>query len=77
MAATCSRAVALASNGAGDGATRPLEAADVFCRQSRRRVASLFRQVSRNDDVATYRLAQNVLKGEHLWLEEGLPRCND
>jgi alkylation response protein AidB-like acyl-CoA dehydrogenase len=69
MAVASSRAVALAENGE-PGA---LEVADVFCRQSRRRVESLFRQVFRNDDTATYRLAQQVLKGDHFWLEEGLP----
>jgi hypothetical protein len=25
-----------------------------------------------NDDVATYRLAQGVLRGEHGWLEGGM-----
>jgi alkylation response protein AidB-like acyl-CoA dehydrogenase len=69
MAVTSSRAVALAKRGE-PGA---LEVADVFCRQSRRRVESLFRQVIRNDDRATYRLAQQVLKGDQLRLEAGLP----
>ena len=54
--------------------TGPIEAADLFSRQSRRRIEALFDQVFTNDDVATYRLAQHVLKGEHLWLEDGLPR---
>ena len=72
MAVTISRAHALAK-GANAG-VGPLEAADVFCRQARRRIRALFDQIFDNDDGATYRLAQRVLKGEHLWLEEGLPR---
>jgi alkylation response protein AidB-like acyl-CoA dehydrogenase len=69
MAVASSRAVALASRGE-PGA---LEVADVFCSQSRRRVDGLFRQVFRNDDTATYQLAQRVLAGDHSWLEDGLP----
>lgn len=69
MAVTVSRADALAKRGEGGA----LEVADIFCRHSRRRVDSLFRQVFRNDDVATYRLAQAVLRSDHLWLEDGLP----
>ena len=68
-AVACSRAMALAKKGE-PGA---LELADVFSRQSRRRVESLFEHVFDNDDVATYRLAQRVLGGGHRWLEEGLP----
>jgi alkylation response protein AidB-like acyl-CoA dehydrogenase len=69
MAVASSRATALARQGE-PGA---LEVADVFCHRGRRRVDSLFRQVFSNDDVATYRLAQQVLKGDHIWLETGLP----
>ncbi len=71
MAATISRATALAKKGeAGSG---PLDAADIFCRHSRRRIKGLFRQVFNNDDVATYRFAQSVLNDEHAWLERDLP----
>ena len=72
MAASCSRAVALAKE---DPATNggALRTADVFCRQSRRRIKALFGQVFDNDDVATYNLARHVLKGDELWLEDGLP----
>ena len=75
MAVTCSRAVALVK---ADPSNRgPLEMADVFCRQSRRRVKVLFDQIFNNDDVPTYRLAQNVLKGKHLWLESELPKVSN
>jgi alkylation response protein AidB-like acyl-CoA dehydrogenase len=74
MAVTMSRATALAKAETGEA---PIEAADIFCRQSRRRVKDLFRDVFRNDDTATYRFAQNVLNGEHLWLEQELPELLD
>ena len=51
-----------------------VEAADLFSRQSRRRIEALFHQVFANDDVITYQLAQDVLNGEHRWIEEGLPQ---
>ena len=70
ISAACSRAMMLAKK---DPANRgPVEMADVFSRISRRKVNALFGQVFRNDDVATYRLAQAVLKGEHEWLEDGI-----
>jgi hypothetical protein len=58
----------------GTGQAEATEVADLFCRQARRRVDALFERVFSNDDVATYRLAQRVLKDETLWLEEGLVR---
>jgi alkylation response protein AidB-like acyl-CoA dehydrogenase len=71
MSATVSRAVALARQ--GDAGAAPIEAADVFCRQARRRAQRLFREVFDNDDTTTYRFAQNVLNGKHVWLERDLP----
>jgi hypothetical protein len=70
ISAACSRAMMLVRQ---DPSNRgPGEMADVFSRLSRRKVNALFRQVFRNDDVATYKLAQSVLKGEHEWLEDGI-----
>ena len=71
MAVSCSRAMALVRE--DPSSTGPIETAGVFCRQSRRRIARLFDDVFDNDDVATYRLAQKVLEGDQLWLEDGLP----
>jgi alkylation response protein AidB-like acyl-CoA dehydrogenase len=72
ISAACSRAMLLAKQ---DPTNRgPIEMADVFSRHSRRKVKSLFRTVFRNDDDQTYRLAQQVIKGEHVWLEEGIVR---
>ena len=48
--------------------------ADVFSKHARRKVNVLFGQVFGNDDVATYKLAQEVLKGQHEWLEDGIVR---
>jgi hypothetical protein len=37
-------------------------------------VEDRFQGVFDNDDVATYRVAQQVLRGEHGWLEAGMVR---
>lgn len=71
IAATCIRAQTLLRANPGD--TAPIEMADLFCRGARRRIAQAFNSVRRNDDVTTYRVAQNVLAGHHRWLEDGLP----
>ena len=71
MAATLSRAKGLARRNAPEAA-HAMELADVFCRTTRRRIEELFRAARSNDDVVKYRAAQNVLGGEHLWLEAGL-----
>jgi len=68
MAAVISRARAEATSG-NAGAT---ELADIFCRHARRRVGDLFRGIYGPDDVATYRVAQRVVAGEHAWLERGV-----
>jgi alkylation response protein AidB-like acyl-CoA dehydrogenase len=44
---------------------------DSFCRESRRRVRRLFRDLWSNEDARKNRLAASVMKGEHLWLEQG------
>jgi len=68
IAATCSRAEHLRKRGRPEA----VELADVFCRHSRERIRQSFREVFRNDDVRTYALAQDVLKGKHGWLEQEL-----
>ena len=73
MAAACARAEML-RHSPGTDAAGGVEMADLFCRQARRRVEDSFRSLFRNDDVRTYRVAQQVLAGEHLWLEQGLVR---
>ena len=72
ISAACARAHQLVQR---DPANRgPLELADVFSRQARRRVGERFAAVFDNDDVATYAAAQRILKGEHTWLETGMVR---
>ena len=72
ISAACARAHQLVQR---DPANRgPLELADVFSRQARRRVGERFAAVFDNDDVATYAAAQQVLKGRHTWLETGMVR---
>ena len=45
------------------------ELCDLFCRNSRRKVQRLFRELWRNDDVRKYRVGQSVLKGDQQWFE--------
>ncbi|UJA21169.1 acyl-CoA dehydrogenase [Thermoleophilia bacterium SCSIO 60948] len=46
--------------------------AELFCRQARRRADALFTEVWANDDVADYKVAQRVLKGDLKFIEEGI-----
>jgi hypothetical protein len=61
----------------GEAGAGSLELADVFCRHSRRRVEDRFEAIFHNDDVETYRVAQQVLRGEHGWLEAGMVRSDE
>jgi alkylation response protein AidB-like acyl-CoA dehydrogenase len=74
ITAACARAQRLARQGeaAGPSASGAVEMADVFSRHARRRVEEKFAAVFSNDDVATYALAQAVLRKEHLWMEAGM-----
>jgi alkylation response protein AidB-like acyl-CoA dehydrogenase len=71
MAATCSRAARLLRDDPATGA-HAARVADVFCRQARGRVKGKFHGLWRNEDVPTYKMAQEVLRGEHVWLERGM-----
>jgi len=71
MAAACARARWLERTEPASG-RRAVELADLFCRQARGRVRAKFKGLWRNEDVPTYRVAQEVLAGEHLWLEQGM-----
>jgi alkylation response protein AidB-like acyl-CoA dehydrogenase len=71
MAATCARARALLERDPAAG-RHAVELADLFCRQARRRIGEKFAHLWSNDDARTYRAAQDVLAGEHLWLERGM-----
>jgi hypothetical protein len=68
MAAACVRARMLAKRGQPEAE----RLADVFCRESRLRIRRAFASLDGKNDGAHYRLAQEVLRGEHTWLEEGI-----
>jgi hypothetical protein len=53
-------------------ATEARELADLFSRQARRRVESLFGDLWSNDDTDDYAAGQRVLEGRYRWLEEGI-----
>ena len=71
MTAACARAQWLLKQDPAVG-RRAVELADLFCRQARTRIEATFKRLWRNDDVRAYRVAQEVLKGEHRWLERGM-----
>jgi alkylation response protein AidB-like acyl-CoA dehydrogenase len=75
ISAACSRAHAMVR--AQPSNQGPLELADLFSRQARRRVEDRFAAVFDNDDLAGYRVAQQVLGGGHRWLEQGLARMDE
>ncbi|MDQ3136967.1 MAG: acyl-CoA dehydrogenase family protein [Gemmatimonadota bacterium] len=75
ITAACSRAQAMVG---ADAANRgPVELADLFARQARRRVEDRFAAVFDNDDLAAYAVAQQVIRDEHTWLEQGMVRLPD
>jgi alkylation response protein AidB-like acyl-CoA dehydrogenase len=55
----------------GPDGEKPAQMADLFCRISRAKVDRIFDELFDNHDDETYRLAQEVLRGEHTWLEAG------
>jgi alkylation response protein AidB-like acyl-CoA dehydrogenase len=72
ITAACSRAQAMVKQ---DPSNRgPVELADLFSRQARRRVEDRFAAVFDNDDLAAYAVAQQVIRDEHTWLEQGMAR---
>jgi alkylation response protein AidB-like acyl-CoA dehydrogenase len=75
MTVTCIRARKLVQE---DPSNRgPEELADLFCRHARRRIEQSFREIYRNDDVATYATARRTLEGEYGWVEKGVVGMDD
>ena len=68
MSASISRAIALQKRGAPEAAAA-MEAADHFCKKSRRVVNERFGQLWGNDDDAKVAFSRQVLKGDHAWME--------
>jgi alkylation response protein AidB-like acyl-CoA dehydrogenase len=70
MSAVCVRARMLYAADPHDAS--PVRLADLFCRDSRRRVRQLFHEVFHNSDAFTYRISQEILQARHTWLEKGI-----
>ena len=68
MSAACTRAQMLAKT---DDANA-VNLADLFCRESRLRIAAHFDNLFGRNDAALYRVSQQVLEGEYEWLERGI-----
>jgi alkylation response protein AidB-like acyl-CoA dehydrogenase len=70
LSASVARAQAMVDAGHPEAANA-VELADLFCRNSRRKIVRLFHELWANDDVRKYKVALRVLDGKHAWLEEG------
>ncbi len=75
MTATVARAQQMTSQ-AHANAREARALADMFCRDARRRIGQWFRALWRNDDAKSYSVAMSVLKGTHVWLEDGTVASN-
>jgi hypothetical protein len=69
MAASVTRANAMERAGVPE-ARSAQRLADLFCRNAKRKVRRLFRDLWSNDDAFKYAVGKGVLDGEHLWLEQ-------
>jgi alkylation response protein AidB-like acyl-CoA dehydrogenase len=69
MAAVCVRAHHDAKRA---GLQTAPELADLFCRQARLKVESLFEAIRSNADPDAYRVARGLLEGRYDWLEDGI-----
>jgi hypothetical protein len=68
MSAACVRADKLAK----EGNAQANALADLFCRAARRRIERLFDDFYGQYDNEMYRVAQQVMRGEHAWMETGI-----
>ncbi|WP_306993396.1 acyl-CoA dehydrogenase family protein [Amycolatopsis thermophila] len=71
MSAACVRAEMQREDDVREGEAA-YELADVFCRQARVRIETLFDGLWRNTDDADRRITDRVLDGAYTWLEEGV-----
>jgi alkylation response protein AidB-like acyl-CoA dehydrogenase len=74
IAATCSRAAAIARSDAETGRDEIVQLADYFCAAAKLRIERNFDGLRRNTDHSGYKLAQCVLKNSVKPLEEGIVR---
>lgn len=70
LAASCVYADRLLRDGEPEG--KVLGVVDDFAEQARARIQANFRGVARNADQSGYELAQQVVAGEHAWIERGI-----
>jgi alkylation response protein AidB-like acyl-CoA dehydrogenase len=70
IAATCAYAQKVI--GEGEAEEKVFAVVDDFCAQARLRIRHNFDGVSRNADQSGYDLAQQVINGEHQWVEHGI-----
>jgi alkylation response protein AidB-like acyl-CoA dehydrogenase len=70
IAATC--AYAQKAIGDGEAAEKVFAVVDDFCAQARLRIRHNFDGVGRNADQSGYDLAQQVINGDHQWVERGI-----
>ena len=68
MSAACSYADSLQADGQRQG--NAIELADYYCKEATIRIEKLFRDISRNNDVATLKLNNSFMQGEFEWLED-------
>jgi alkylation response protein AidB-like acyl-CoA dehydrogenase len=73
MTAACVRANMLRKQGAPEAEAL----ADLFCRAAEQRVDRLFENFYGRYDAEMYRIAQQVMRGEHAWLETGIIPMTD
>ncbi len=68
MSASCVRAHMLAKQGRPEA----VALANAFCLEARDRIKVHFEQLFGHNDPAIYKVAMEVLRGEHAWLEQGI-----
>ena len=76
MSASISRAIALEARNAPEAAAAQ-EAADQFCKKSRRVVEQRFHELWNNDDDAKVAFSRSVLKGDQKWMEKMVEGLQD
>jgi hypothetical protein len=57
---------------AKQGRAEAIVLADAFCIEARQRIRAHFRALFGPKDPALYKVAMQVLRGEHAWLEQGI-----
>ena len=72
ISATVSRAQAMVKKNPADRS--PIELADAFARNARRRIDERFAAVFDNEDVLNYAIAQQTTAGKFAWVESGMVR---